>query len=35
MKQERTRQAGAAWDFVATHFGWDSIIRQFKAILEA
>ena len=32
---ERTRQADAAWDLVATHFGWDSIARQFEAILEA
>jgi glycosyltransferase involved in cell wall biosynthesis len=31
----RTRQSAAAWSLVAGNFGWDSIARQFEAILEA
>lgn len=31
----RKRQSDTAWDLVATHFGWDSIARQFEAILES
>ena len=30
----RASQAKAAWNLVATKFGWDSIARQFESILE-
>jgi glycosyltransferase involved in cell wall biosynthesis len=31
----RTGQAQAAWKLVSENFGWDSIARQFEAILES